>query len=224
MDNLIEIWPGDLQALKLRDIEVHYCHKLSNILFPSNLIECMQNLERLQVHTCDSVEVAFDLCGYLNVGGKGKGPIAVALPCLAHLVLENLQNLTHVWANGSRTIQGFQNLRFLTVDGCSSLRILLSPFVAKLLVNLKKLQIRICKVMQAIVGWEQEADDEVTPNTIIIFPQLTYLELVNLPLLTNFCPQTCTFQGSYLEKACISDCPAMESLPSAVQSVIDEQW
>ncbi|KAF7139348.1 hypothetical protein RHSIM_Rhsim07G0168300 [Rhododendron simsii] len=223
MDNLIEIWPGDLQALKLRDIEVHYCHKLSNILFPSNLIECMQNLERLQVHTCDSVEVAFDLCGYLNVGGEGKGPIAVALPCLAHLVLENLQNLTHVWANGSRTIQGFQNLRFLTVDGCSSLRILLSPFVAKLLVNLKKLQIRICKVMEAIVGWEQEAYDDVTPNTIIIFPQLTYLELVNLPLLMNFCPQTCTFQGSYLEKACISDCPAMESLPSAVQSVIDEQ-
>lgn len=151
MDNLIEIWPGDLQA-KLRNVEFHYCHKLTNILFPSDLIECMQNLERLQLHTCDSVEVAFDLCGDLNVGGKGEGPIAVALPCLARLVLNNLQNLTHVWANDSPTIQGFQNLRFLTLHGCGSLKILLSPFVAKLLVNLQKLLIRMCKEMEAVIG------------------------------------------------------------------------
>ncbi|KAF7146434.1 hypothetical protein RHSIM_Rhsim04G0090700 [Rhododendron simsii] len=67
MGDLREIWPGELQA-KLRKIEVYRCD-----LFPSNLIECMEKLERLTVESCKSVEVAlFDL-GELNIGGEGNG-------------------------------------------------------------------------------------------------------------------------------------------------------
>ncbi|KAH7841965.1 hypothetical protein Vadar_000008 [Vaccinium darrowii] len=77
--------------------------------------------------------------------------------------------------------------------------------------------------MEAIIGWEQEADDGMTTSVTIIFPRLTSLELKELPLLTTFCPQACTFQGSHLERVFISDCPAMESLPSAVQRMIDDQ-
>ncbi|KAH7843922.1 hypothetical protein Vadar_022429 [Vaccinium darrowii] len=222
MDNLLEIWPGDLQA-KLRNIKVVRCHKLSNILFSSRLTECMQDLERLVVDNCDSVEVVFDLCG-INVGGKAEGPTAVALPCLADLELYNLQKLMHVWANYSPTIQGFQNLRFLTVHGCSSLRILLSTFIAKLLVNLQGLEIFACDAMEAILAWEQEDDDKETTNmTINIFPQLTSLRLWDLPLLTSFSPQACTFQGSFLKKVEIKNCPAMMTLPSAVQRMMDKQ-
>ncbi|KAH7843736.1 hypothetical protein Vadar_020195 [Vaccinium darrowii] len=106
MDNLAEIWPVDLEA-KLRAIMVSHCHKLSNILFPSNLIKCMQNLGSLKVNYCNSVGVEFDLCG-LNVGGKGKGPIAIARPCLVDLDLSNLQDLKRVWANDTPAIKAFR--------------------------------------------------------------------------------------------------------------------
>ncbi|KAI8540360.1 hypothetical protein RHMOL_Rhmol09G0257100 [Rhododendron molle] len=223
MEDLREIWPGDLQA-KLREIEVIYCDKLSNILFPSNLIECMEKLEQLYVSSCGSVEVAFDL-GELNIGGEGNGNIAIAIfPCLASLSLSSLPKLRHVWAKYPPTIsQGFQNLKSLCVSSCGSLRILVSPFVARLLVNLKELDISACEAMEAIIDWEEEEVDDGVRTDTIVFPQLTSLELRDLQLLTSFCPQGCTFQGSFLKEVRIRDCPALESLPSAVQRVIDEQ-
>ncbi|KAG5552242.1 hypothetical protein RHGRI_010357 [Rhododendron griersonianum] len=217
MEDLREIWPGDLQA-KLREIKVYRCDKLSNILFPSNLIECMEKLERLDVQFCYSVEVAFDL-GELNIGGEGNGNIAIAIfPCLAILRIVQLPKLRHVWANYLPTIsQGFQNLTSLQVFGCGSLRIFVSPFVARLLVNLKQLYIDRCDTMEAIIDREEEEVDDGIRTNIIIFPQLTSLELLNLQLLTSFCPQGCAFQGSFLKEVQIRDCPALESLPSAVQ-------
>ncbi|KAH7842257.1 hypothetical protein Vadar_003304 [Vaccinium darrowii] len=224
LNDLREIWPGDLQA-KLKRIEVYGCDKLPNILFPSNLIQCMQKLELLGVAMCKSVEVAFDL-SRLYVDEKGDGPAAaIALPCLATLRFLNLPNLKHVWANYPPTIlQGFQNLKSVYVVNCGSLRILFSPFVARLLVNLRELYIASCGAMVAIIGWEQEEeeDDGFRIDTSI-FPQLAILGLWDLKLLTSFCPQACTFQGSVLEYVEIRNCPAMESLPSAVQRVINEQ-
>ncbi|KAF7145243.1 hypothetical protein RHSIM_Rhsim04G0089800 [Rhododendron simsii] len=222
-EDLREIWPGDLQA-KLREIGVYYCDKLSNILFPSNLIECMEKVEELGVSFCGSVEVAFDL-GELNIGGEGNGNIAIAIfPCLASLSLKGLPKLRHVWANyPPRISQGFQNLTSLDVYDCGSLRILVSPFVARLLVNLKQLCIERCDTMEAIIDWEEEEVDDRIRTNIIIFPQLTSLELLDLQLLTSFCPQGCVFQGSFLKEVQIQNCPKLESLPSAVQRVIDEQ-
>ncbi|KAH7844664.1 hypothetical protein Vadar_030392 [Vaccinium darrowii] len=201
MDNLVEIWPVDLEA-KLRAIMVSHCHKLSNILFPSNLMECIQNLGSVKVNYCNSVEVVFDLCG-LNVGGKGKGPIAIALPCLVDLDLSNLQDLKPVWANDTPAIQGFQNLRSITINGCGSLRILLSPFVAKLLVNLQEFRILSCKVMEAIIDWEQEADDGMTTSMTIIFPKLTSLSSRNCHSLQVSVPRLALFKD-HIWKECLS--------------------
>lgn len=50
MDNLIEIWPGELGA-KLREMSIYKCHGLLNI-FPANLIKFMQDHELLEVKEC----------------------------------------------------------------------------------------------------------------------------------------------------------------------------
>ncbi|KAL7194698.1 hypothetical protein ACSBR1_035019 [Camellia fascicularis] len=76
MVNLMEIWPGELQA-KLREMTVERCHGLSNILFPSNSIKGIQNLELLKVVNCQSIGVAFDLEGLV-----WEGILDVALPSL----------------------------------------------------------------------------------------------------------------------------------------------
>ncbi|KAL6997800.1 hypothetical protein U1Q18_007925 [Sarracenia purpurea var. burkii] len=215
MDNLIEIWPGELQA-KLKSLEVHNCQKLSNILFSSNLIECMQNLEDIGV-SFQSVEVAFDLGG-LDVG---EGHPAGALPCLEVLDLRHLPKLADVWVNNSPRSQGFQNLRVLRVEKCDSLRNLFSPSIAKLLVKLQELEITECEVMETIIAQEQEVDEEVKTNTII-FSQLTDLKLMDLPNLTSFCKKDYIFEGSFLERVEVIRCPKMEALPSAPQQLREQ--
>ncbi|PSS33443.1 Disease resistance protein [Actinidia chinensis var. chinensis] len=216
MDNLIEIWPRDLKA-KLRVLRVSNCAKLSSILFPSNLIECMQNLEELIVEECESVKVAFDF-GALNAD-EDHGA-ARALPSLDNLRLYGLPNLMHVWANYSPGIQGFQNLRSLVVYGCSSLRILFSPFIAKLLVKLEQLYITNCDVMNAIIAWEQEVDDEGMRNTII-FPQLNIVKFRDLPNLTSITSQTCMFGGSFLKRLKLNNIPKLTGLCPASESNFD---
>ncbi|KAI7981641.1 putative disease resistance protein [Camellia lanceoleosa] len=62
MENLMEIWPGELEA-KLRTMKVKLSNGLSSILFPSNSIKGMQHLEVLEVEDCPSIGVAFDLEG-----------------------------------------------------------------------------------------------------------------------------------------------------------------
>ncbi|KAL6997733.1 hypothetical protein U1Q18_007858 [Sarracenia purpurea var. burkii] len=216
MDNLIEIWPGELQA-KLKYLWVSKCQKLPNILFSSNLIECMHDLEDIEVISCQSVEVAFDLGG-LDVG---EGHPAIALSCLKNLELKSLPKLTDVWVNNSPQSQGFQNLRSLIVEKCDSLRNLFSPSIAKLLVKLEVLEITECEVMETIIAQEHEADEEVTTNTVI-FSKLTALSLVDLPNLTSFCKQDYTFEGSFLKIVDVFNCPKMEALPSALQRLREQ--
>ncbi|XP_057486919.1 disease resistance protein At4g27190-like isoform X2 [Actinidia eriantha] len=217
MHNLIEIWPRDLKA-KLRILRVSNCAKLPSILLPSNLIECMQNLELLLLRDCETVDVAFDL-GALNAG-EDHGP-ARALPSLEDLELNSLPNLTRVWANYSPGIQGFENLRSLVVCRCGSLRILFSPFIAKLLVKLEELDVGNCDVMKAIIAWEQEVDDEGMRNTII-FPQLNSVKFRDLRNLTStFYSQTCMFGGSFLKRLKLNNIPKLIGLCPASESNFD---
>ncbi|CAL5422408.1 unnamed protein product [Camellia sinensis] len=217
MDNVIEIWPGELQP-KVREMIIMRCCKLSNILFPSNVIKGMQSLERLQVAWCQSVEVAFDLEGII----VREGYPDIVLPSLTKLVLLYLPKLTHVWKNNLLRIPSFQNLTSLTVVGCSSLRYILSSSQAKLLVKLREIAVAECGVLEAIVNEEPKVDDEVATN-IIMFPQLNSLKLYHLPSLKNLCPQAYTFEGSFIKKIKVINCPNMRALPSTLQRMLQLQ-
>ncbi|KAL7170102.1 hypothetical protein ACSBR2_035034 [Camellia fascicularis] len=217
MDNVIEIWPRELQP-KVRDMIIYLCHKLSNILFPSNVIKGMQSLERLKVAWCQSVEVAFDLEGII----VREGYPDIVLPSLTTLVLLYLPKLTHVWKNNLLRIPSFQNLTSLTVVGCSSLRYIFSSSQAKLLVKLREIAVAECGVLEAIVNEEPKVDDEVATN-IIMFPQLNSLKLYHLPSLKSLCPQAYTFEGSFIKKIKVINCPNMRALPSALQRMLELQ-
>ncbi|KAI7996908.1 Disease resistance protein [Camellia lanceoleosa] len=217
MDNVIEIWPRELQP-KVREMIIMRCRKLSNILFPSKVIKGMQSLEQLNVGYCQSVEVAFDLEGII----VGEGYPDIVLPSLTKLVLVYLPKLTHVWKNNLLRIPSFQNLTSLTVVGCSSLRYIFSSSQAKLLVKLREIAVAECGVLEAIVNEEPKVDDEVATN-IIMFPQLSSLKLYHLPSLKSLCPQAYTFEGSFIEKIKVINCPNMRALPSALQRMLELQ-
>ncbi|THF96713.1 hypothetical protein TEA_002037 [Camellia sinensis var. sinensis] len=216
MENLIEIWPGELEA-KLRMMEVKLSNGLSSILFPSNSIKGMQNLEVLEVEDCRSIGVAFDLEGLV-----WEGILDMALPSLTKVKLSCLSKLTHVWKDNSPGIQGFQNLRSLIVNECDSLRNLFSYSLAKLLVKLQEIEVTECGMMESIIRNEPNADDAVITN-MIMFPQLSSLKLSDLPNLSSFCSEACTFEGSLLKTIEVINCPKMEILPSAFQHKLEQQ-
>ncbi|KAL7170092.1 hypothetical protein ACSBR2_035024 [Camellia fascicularis] len=202
MDNVIEIWPRELQP-KVREMIIMQCRKLSNILFPSNVIKGM--------HT-------FDLEGII----VREGYPDIVLPSLTKLVLLYLPKLTLFWKNNLLRIPSFQNLTSLTVVGCSSLRYIFSSSQAKLLVKLREIAIAECGVLEAIVNEEPKVDDEVAAN-IIMFPQLNSLKLYHLPSLKSLCPQAYTFEGSFIEEIKVINCPNMRTLPSALQRMLELQ-
>ncbi|CAL5415674.1 unnamed protein product [Camellia sinensis] len=210
MDNVIEIWPRELQP-KVGRMSISHCRKLLNIL------KGMQSFERLRVGGCQSVEVAFDLEGIIV---RGDYP-DIVLPSLTELALLYLPKLTHVWKNNLLRIPSVRNLTSLTVVGCSSLRYIFSSSQAKLLVKLKEICVAECGVLEAIVNEEPKVDDEVATN-IIMFPQLNNLKLCHLPNLKSLCPQAYTFEGSFIKQIKVINCPNMRAIPSASQSNVQE--
>ncbi|CAL5349225.1 unnamed protein product [Camellia sinensis] len=205
MDTVIEIWPRELQP-KVGKMLIFHCRK------PLNILKGMQSVERLIVGCCQSVEVAFDLEGIIVREGNPD----IVLPSLRALVLLYLPKLTHVWKNNLLRIPSVQNLTSLAVVGCNSLRYIFSSSQAKLFVKLQEISVAECRVLEAIVNEEPKVDDEVATN-VIMFPQLNSLELCHLPNLKSLCPQAYTFEGSFIKKIKVINCPNMRATPSALQ-------
>ncbi|XP_028110536.1 disease resistance protein RPS2-like [Camellia sinensis] len=219
MDNLIEIWPGELEAkLRLRRMIVHKCHWLLNILFPSNLMKAMQSLEILVVQDCQSVEVAFGIEGLI----VREDHQDILFPSLIDVSLGHLPKLTHVWKDNLSGIQGFENLTSLNIKGCGSLRYVFSSSISKLLVKLQEIEVTECRVMEVIIDEEPKIDDEVATH-ILIFPQLNTLKLRDLPNLRSFCLQAYMFERSLLKTVEVINCPNMKALPSAFKHMQEPQ-
>ncbi|KAF5937719.1 hypothetical protein HYC85_025225 [Camellia sinensis] len=212
MDNLIEIWPGELQV-KLRVMTVRMCHGLPNILFPSNLMKAMQSLEILVVQDCQSVEVAFGIEGLI----VREGHQDILFPSLIDVSLGHLPKLTHVWKDNLSGIQGFENLTSLNIKGCGSLRYVFPSSISKLLVKLQETEVTECRVMEVIIDEEPKVDDEAATN-ILMFPQLNTLKLRDLLNLRRFCLQAYTFERSLLKTVEVINCPNMKGPPFSIQA------
>ena len=111
----------------------------------------------------------------------------------------------------------FSNLTYVGVTDCNGLVNLFSCLVAKSLVNLKRLSISKCTKMRYIVAApEGDADEENEEE--IIFNQLNYLELYNLPKLTNFHSGKCILKYVCLERLDIEGCPEVKKIPNETVS------
>ena len=85
--------------------------------FPSHIIECLKNLESIELINVPSPEVLFQL-KELNVEENHMAPI---LDQLRKLILYGLDNLMHIWKKRLKRILGFGNLRLLYVWRCNNL-------------------------------------------------------------------------------------------------------
>ncbi|KAG5552320.1 hypothetical protein RHGRI_010412 [Rhododendron griersonianum] len=87
-------------------------------------------------------------------------------------------------SHGLHPSKSFNNLIEVIVEKCK-LKYLFSPSSASGLVHLKKLRLESCEIMEEIVGFEgQNDEDELT--SAVNFSKLSQLQLKNLPNLISF--------------------------------------
>ncbi|KAF7149707.1 hypothetical protein RHSIM_Rhsim02G0093800 [Rhododendron simsii] len=124
----------------------------------------------------------------------------VTFPSLEVLILERLPNVSDIWSSELPDFSFFK-LKRLAMNGIRSLRNMSHPSLARVLLNLQTLMIDNCWKMEAVVDRGEEIEDgQRIKIEKTLFPQLTDLELSNLPNLRKFCnfthPIDCHCHGS----------------------------
>ncbi|XP_043808127.1 uncharacterized protein LOC122722173 isoform X2 [Manihot esculenta] len=165
----------------------------SSIVVPSNLLPILNDLEKLEVRNCDSVEQVFGL-EWPNFDGPFGN-----LFKLSELKLINLPMLRLVWIEIPKGILDLRNLKLLKIYNCSSLRYIFTPTICCGLEQLQVLEVKSCAMVEEIIT--EESMDEIR------FPQLNSIILESLPRLINFSSGSGTVHCPSLKEIAVVDCP-----------------
>ncbi|CAB4316621.1 unnamed protein product [Prunus armeniaca] len=181
-------------------------------VFPSKCILWLQNLEDVELERAD-VDVFFDLKGHMVRDGQ-------SIPAFSHL-----QNLfiwaspcQHLWKNIPRGFQGFQNLRYLKIGYGDDLQYVFPHSIARLLVNLEKLDIARCLKMETIVRFSDENEKE-DQTGFTLFPKLNSFDLKGLPSLESLCPDASTSLWSAAKVMSVEECNKLKTLASVIPQI-----
>ncbi|KAM3288786.1 hypothetical protein P3S67_022216 [Capsicum chacoense] len=104
----------------------------------------------------------------------------------------------------------FNKLEKLTVRRCGGLRNLMSPLVAKGLLNLRTLLIQECQSMEEVITKEEQQGEEIMTNEPL-FLVLDKLILNKLPKLGHFILTKHTLEFPFLRALKIHACPEMKT-------------
>ncbi|KAG2670586.1 hypothetical protein I3760_14G092500 [Carya illinoinensis] len=108
-------------------------------------------------------------------------------PLLESLVLSRMDNLVKI-CHSQVAVGSFGSLRYLNLHKCSSLKNAFTLSIARGLLQLQRLMIYSCSIMEEIFS-EEENDMKALLKTIQ-FPQLYQVHLNSLPRLIAFCKGT----------------------------------
>ncbi|KAM7505440.1 hypothetical protein LguiB_004344 [Lonicera macranthoides] len=206
-----QIHPGSL--CKLKDLFLFSCHKLPYVAAFA-AIKSLPSLQTLRVYYCLSVETLFDF-EELEFSEEHAAEVTM-LGQLDSIELRVLHELRCLWNKVPKGIQVFQKLTKLSVFQCRKVRFLFSPSVVRMLMNLQKLKLGHCKIMEVVIQKEEEeCCSEIENTDKIVFPHLLSLTLRNLENLTAFCEGNHDIEFPLLEKVFIFDkCPKMNNFCS----------
>ncbi|XP_065857395.1 disease resistance protein RPS2-like isoform X2 [Euphorbia lathyris] len=220
---LEQIWHGTRPRFgwfeKLRKINIRFCHKLKDV-FPLSMARGLRQLQSIEILDCNEMEGIF----YKNEGDDNDNDVYSieeldlhSLPKMIGFLVHKDKTTDGVHDNTNRfltnnneiqiqpMIMAFQKLQVLTLLECNNLLYLLSPLIANLLGQLKKIQISRCEKMEEVVKQNGEEEEEATVDKIV-FPQLKVLELQHLPNLEVFYGGNCAIELPLLESLKLNQC------------------
>ncbi|XP_022718853.1 disease resistance protein At4g27190-like [Durio zibethinus] len=219
------IWNGQAQAecfRKLKVLELRGFPKQSASL-ASCFFSSLMSLEKLVIG-----DASFDKI-FQCEGLAGEEKHAWTFHCLAELKLFKLPELMHLWKEGfhpgpmfqnlrnlevlecdklknlAPSLASFQNLRILEVSKCHGFINLVTHSTAKSLMQLTRMSITHCKIIENIVAC---ADDGIKDG--IVFSQLKCLKLFCLPNIECFCLGSYPLVFPSLEELIVTECPKMK--------------
>ncbi|XP_028107490.1 disease resistance protein At4g27190-like [Camellia sinensis] len=176
---------------QLTTLEIHIPNVM---LLPKDF--CFENLIRFKI----VMGKEFDFCGTYDsffrtyskscklAGVSLMDKLIVLLMRAEQLHLQKIEGLQEVLHDRGAPSGFFNNLIELTVRDCR-LKYLFSLSCARGFPRLQRLRIFDCEMMEAIVGIEEEKDEDELSSPVINFSQLKYLCLWNLPKLISFYPK-----------------------------------
>ncbi|XP_004252495.2 disease resistance protein UNI-like [Solanum lycopersicum] len=130
----------------------------------------------------------------------------VSFPNLEELITWELESITALCSDQLSSAY-FSKLKGLDVWDCGNLRNLMSPSVARGLLNLRSLRIKGCASMQEVITKEEHLGKEI----MTLFPLLEEVLLVNLPKLRHFFLTKSVTEFPFLREVTISKCPKMKT-------------
>ncbi|KAH9687093.1 Disease resistance protein [Citrus sinensis] len=160
----------------------------------------------------------------------------VSFPRLRWLELSGLHKVQHLWKENDESNKAFANLESLEISECSKLQKLVPPSwhlenlealevskchglinlltfsTSESLVNLGRMMIADCKMIEQIIQLQvgEEAKD------CNVFKELRYLELYCLPSLTSFCLGNYALEFPSLKQVVVRQCPKMKIFSQGV--------
>ncbi|KAK2978924.1 hypothetical protein RJ640_019239 [Escallonia rubra] len=125
---------------------------------------------------------------------------------MSMLEIDGLPKLQSLWNGDPLGILDLRSLTEIKIENCGLLKMLFSCSVARALEQLRQLTVACCPMLETIVyddeGKEGTGDD-------IEFPQLKFLHLKNLPMLSSFCNAKVALTMYSLKAARLQNCPQM---------------
>ncbi|KAK2986559.1 hypothetical protein RJ640_022437 [Escallonia rubra] len=183
----------------LRRVIISEC-EVSTLVSPNWLVS-LQNLQELDVRSCDEARELFDLRG-LNAREQH----GWLLSRISTLEVYTLPKLRSLWNKDPRGILDLRSLTEIKIVQCDLLKMFFSCSVVRTLEHLRVLVVKSCPMMETIVyddmGKEGTNDD-------IEFPRLEFLHLAELPMLSSFCNAKVALTMSSLKAARLRKCLQM---------------
>ncbi|XP_028066854.1 disease resistance protein At4g27190-like [Camellia sinensis] len=221
---------------KLTQLTTLQIHIPNVMLLPKDF--CFETLIRFEIvmgkefgfsGTYESFRIYSKSCKLAGVSLMDK--LIVLLMRAEQLHLQKIEGLQEVLHDRGAPSGFFNNLIELTIGDCR-LKYLFSLSCARGFPRLQRLRIFDCEMMEAIVGIEEEKDEDELSSQVINFSQLKFLVLVDLPKLISFYPKVeklstsegnSSTQAQFLFNEKITF-PALERLDIEGLTMITEIW
>nr|KJB73982.1 hypothetical protein B456_011G265100 [Gossypium raimondii] len=202
--------------IKTEDLCLEGLEGVKNVLVELNNGKDLPNLKRLHVKNGRHVQ-------YIKTNKIGFSE-------LCFITLENLPQLVSFCSPDERcstkpllllnkqTCHWITNLRSLIIKGCGKLEHLLSPSLARSLVQLQCFEIEDCNCLRDIILTEEIEEER---KDVICFPRLNSLRIDRLPNLIFFSSGNHNIEFPLLKKLEIKRCPKLIDSSVAVPSLED---